>query len=72
MEMARKGLIFVCLYMDVILQETSEISCSTRNIISYFQAFMYCSVYYIYKTIVLSPPKDRAVNSNAFDDNRHM
>ena len=28
---------------------TSEISCSTREIISYFQASMYCSVYYIKK-----------------------
>ena len=50
---------------------TSEISCSTQEIISYFQTSMYCSVYYI-KKIVLLPHKNRAVNSNAFHDNRHL
>ena len=39
--------------------------------ISYFQAFVYCSVYYI-KKLALFPIKDRAVYSNAFHDNRHM
>ena len=45
-------------------KRTIEISCSTREIISYFQAFMYCSVY----DIKYSPP----VNFNAFHNNRHM
>ena len=38
--------------------------------ISYFQVFMY-SVYYI-KKIVLLPHENKAVNSNAFHDNRRM
>ena len=37
--------------------------------ISHFQAFMYCSVYYIYKKIALLSHKNKAVNSNAFHDN---
>ena len=52
-------------------KRTSKISCSTLEIISDFQPSMYCSVYYI-KKIVLLPHKNRAVNSNAFHDNRHM
>ena len=56
---------------DKWAKRMSEISCSTREITSYFQTFMYCSVYYIKKTVLL-PHKNRAVNSNAFHDNRHM
>ena len=47
-----------------------DILFNTRN------NFMFPSIHVlfclIYKTIVLLPHKNRAVNSNAFHDNRHM
>ena len=52
-------------------KRTSEISCSTWEIISCFQASMHCSVYYIKKLVVL-PHKNRAVYSNGFCGNWHM
>ena len=55
---------------EIISKRTSEISCSTREIISYIQTSIYCSVHYIKK--VLLPNKNRAVYSNAFHDNRHI
>ena len=55
---------------EIISKRTSEISCSTREIISYIQTSIYCSVHYIKK--VLLSHKNRAVYSNAFHDNRHI
>ena len=52
-------------FISSVAQDTSrvgkanEISCWTREIISYFQTSMYCSVYYIRK-IVIFPHKNRA------------
>ena len=71
MNVRRYEIYFEC-WPGYLTSEQSEwdISCSTREIISYFKTSMYCSVYYI--KIVLLPHKNRAVYSNAFHDNLHM
>ena len=62
-------------FVSSIDQDISDtVSCSTREIISYFKAFVNCSVYYIKKIVspTVLPHRNRAINSNAFHDNRHM